>query len=1039
MKRIISFKKIWVCLFLLQMLVQTVSAQENSISVDVQSTRSVVAVNNVLNTIEGADVTFRFNLNVEDSILRIETLTGIFAGNSCELASSLENGVLKIEDLTLDSLKASTDDKIFNLKIDYVIGDSVQEMVDGEEKMIWKESMKTIEIESQPIHVWPEIKEIKASGNDSAEILNGESVTFGVDVAGGYPEGWRLEWPDGSDGTSFEYVSTKVEKKTVENLIVKVSNIAPDNKTVWEYKELTFSVSVLPTPVCNIKGNSLLYASDGDNVTLQCEMSGGNPDGWTLSWMDGDKQLSGDNPFIYTVAAPKGKTQKKILLVAQNYGSDKAKLFFSDTIEYNIIAFPKADVALVGDSNIEMISGGKYTFEVNATGGNDEGWEYEWNHAGNKTPGKQIEYAAKQVSAKTTDQISVTAINYAPDHKVLFTKKLTADIVVWPILSADIVGNSNVVLQNGATHQFDVKISGGNPAGYEYLWKSSNQSSKEKSFSYKASTGNNVSTDKINVTVSNYSSGHKKLDEKSLSYNVEIWPSASSSIKSTSNENVFYEENITFEIVTSGGYTGEENGGWSFVWKRNGVVLSDQTTSICKDIVPNSDKSFEIYNYEVSVINKYGNEQWYSKSYTFSVMGWQKGSLIKVPEDSVDVYHGSPVVLKSRKDGGFDSGWAFSWKADGTVVDNNSNEYAFQAINTDNRDKIYQRHEYVLHASNKINNDIPGYECDLKYEIHVWPKCKFPSDININDETTSQIVSECIREGNTISLRVDDPLCGYWSESKSPWRYSWTKDDKVLGNDSKVVLGEKAVMGNGETKEIKTINYGLTIDNLGPNNHVWDSKKYKKAVSIYRKPATPTKLYKKGNGNSCTLIAESSISDDKLDDYEYFLVFGYTDPNGKEVSEMPVRQSEGTTRYDKISSSAFQNSNNRFWVYAMWQYEDGSQVTSGKCYLDGSVDEDFDGSVFKNNTRGFMDDESTAIEDVRCDVSVDNNAKCLNINQGCPSQVSVSVYNISGTLIRQDKFENVTSLAYRYDLPKGLYIINVKSSSIQTNKKVLIP
>lgn len=854
MKQVLLLMKTGVFVFLMQVFMLVgANAQENYISVDVQSTRSVVTVDNILNTLEGANATFKFNIDENDSIIRVESLTGFWAGERCELTSSLQNGILHIDDYVLENLITSSENMNFKLVVDYVVGDSVLEMVDTVETKVWKEFTRNIEIESQPIFVWPSIEDVKPLKNDYTEIMNGDSVVLGIVTSGGYPDGWRFEWPDGSDSLTFEYKSSVVSGKTVKKFIVKVSNIAPDNKTVWEYKEVTFTV------------------------------------------------------------------------------------------------------------------------------------------------------------------------------------------VIWPSVSVDIVGNSNVVLQGGTTHAFEVNVSGGNPDGYEYLWESGSQTSKEKNFSYNANAGNDVSNDQINVTISNYSSSHEKFDEKKLSYNVEIWPSASSSAKPVQSENVFYDENIMLEIVTSGGYTGEENGGWSFVWKRNGVVLPDQTTSICKDIVPNSDNNFEIYNYEVNVVNKYGNEQWYSRKYTFSVIGWQKGSLIKVQEDSVDVYHGSQVVLKSRKEGGFDSGWTYNWKADGTAVDNNKNEYAFQAVNTDNRDKMYQVHEYTLHATNKIHESIPGYECDLTYEIHVWPKCKFPSDININDETTSQIVSECIREGNTISLRVDDPLCGYWSESKSPWRYSWTKDDKVLGNDSKVVLGEKAVMGNGETKEIKTINYGLTIDNLGPNNHVWDSKKYKKAVSIYRKPATPTKLYKKGNGNSCTLIAESSISDDKLDDYEYFLVFGYTDPNGKEVSEMPVRQSEGTTRYDKISSSAFQNSNNRFWVYAMWKYEDGSQVTSGKCYLDGSVDEDFDGSVFKNNTRGFMDDESTAIEDVRCDVSVDNNAKCLNINQGCPSQVSVSVYNISGTLIRQDKFENVTSLAYRYDLPKGLYIINVKSSSIQTNKKVLIP
>ena len=137
----------------------------------------------------------------------------------------------------------------------------------------------------------------------------------------------------------------------------------------------------------------------------------------------------------------------------------------------------------------------------------------------------------------------------------------------------------------------------------------------------------------------------------------------------------------------------------------------------------------------------------------------------------------------------------------------------------------------------------------------------------------------------------------------------------------------------------------------------------------------------------------SDLSDDMLSSLGYSFIYGYTDGEG-----MKHELTTTTQRYCHIDPATYTDSSNRFWAYALWTYEDGSVVSSGLRYLDGSVDENFDASVF-NGT----------------------------YSQGSRSGSSVAIYTLDGHYMGDDLDR----------LAPGIYIMRITCGDQVTTRKIL--
>ena len=227
---------------------------------------------------------------------------------------------------------------------------------------------------------------------------------------------------------------------------------------------------------------------------------------------------------------------------------------------------------------------------------------------------------------------------------------------------------------------------------------------------------------------------------------------------------------------------------------------------------------------------------------------------------------------------------------------------------------------------------------------------------------------------------------------------------------------------------------------MGPNGNLWADKTYTKDVTVYRRPAMPNQLVRKGNGTTHTLIVMTGVDDEQLfGPLDYTYRFGYTDAQGTEHLSSPVEK-----RYFQMSETDFRNSDNRIWAVAEWKYFDGETVTSGRRYVSGETDDDFDASSFvvnRPNYAPFREIDDSGVSEV----NLTNN---LMINDGVIScmfdsqiNVDLTIYSLQGQITISKCYNGVTEIResiHQFGLQSGVYLIEVKTDTERCIKKLYI-
>ncbi|MCH5239172.1 MAG: T9SS type A sorting domain-containing protein [Muribaculaceae bacterium] len=330
----------------------------------------------------------------------------------------------------------------------------------------------------------------------------------------------------------------------------------------------------------------------------------------------------------------------------------------------------------------------------------------------------------------------------------------------------------------------------------------------------------------------------------------------------------------------------------------------------------------------------------------------------------------------------------------------------------------------VIFDPEEIESEIPDIP-----EIPDTPENPTGPNVVIPDQSAIRITGEGayymgdmlkIRENNLLNLSVTKASGGY----ENSWVYIWKSNGNDIGDSPD--LTTYATMPDGYSREIYTNEFDVSIINYAPNGSEWASARlFANPVYVYRRPQTPSRMLKKGNGTSCTFIVMyDNVPDSTLTSQNYINVYGYTDANGidHEISSTSLR-------YLSTYPSLYNDNSNRFWVYALWNYDDGSIVSSGLRYLDGEVNEDFDASGFMGgNSRSPGNDYDMA------------GVEWITDSPDGSIQTAITVYNISGTCLMKKVFENGSIVDFKteFNLQPGIYLISVDSGNGTTTKKIRI-
>ncbi len=381
--------------------------------------------------------------------------------------------------------------------------------------------------------------------------------------------------------------------------------------------------------------------------------------------------------------------------------------------------------------------------------------------------------------------------------------------------------------------------------------------------------------------------------------------------------------------------------------------------------------------YNVAVLHRYkgayytSKEVWYrSEDYRLSVATYPQPIITSELADSsavarwgkhvVDVYAGglesNQVNMQYSHQKGNTRGWSFSWYVDDTQQSTAVDQWTYiPSAQSASEEKTLK-----VHIVNSLPSGNKGLDVVHEYPIRVWRKAVFADAFSLVDANqNNRDVTHghmAIRKGNRLCGSVDPIQYGYedgivykWLESAvAQTQHTWTA---VAGNTY-----------NGTIQKQESQDFGLEMYVVGPYGHVWDGASTEnQRIQVYDRPATPTSLVRKGNGSSCTMIATTEVTDRDLENKDYYLVFGYTDANGDHDYASQKQTNPGQVRWNSQFSNADQMTN--AYVYALWKYGD-VEITSGKCTLKGQ-DEAFDSSTYDGHTRSVIDNETTALDEIR--------------------------------------------------------------------------
>ena len=367
--------------------------------------------------------------------------------------------------------------------------------------------------------------------------------------------------------------------------------------------------------------------------------------------------------------------------------------------------------------------------------------------------------------------------------------------------------------------------------------------------------------------------------------------------------------------------------------------------------------------------------------------------------------------------GGYPEGLTFAWSNGGNTVGSANSLTVVGRSNGNKKSNEFYRVRVV-----DVCDGVTLLDETYQFEVETWPKPA--TDVAI--ETDSDTDNLKIREGNLLELSAENPAGGYADN----WGFDWYLDGTKISSEPE--MSRVMTMSEGTERATEKAVVTLTASNIGPDGTVWgEATSTPLNVTIYRRPLTPKQLLRKGDGTTCTVVAMSQYTDTDLASLSYTFVYGYTDANGEDHVVATTAK-----RYCRLDKAVFNNVDCEKWCYSQWIYDDGSVITSGKRYLDGRADENFDGSDFSGSAN-----PKKSIDFSDSNNWIRSNGKNINISIETTDETRVDVYSIAGTIIDTVKIPADTFMSVDYTsdrLAPNFYIISVTTADKRVVKKVFI-
>ena len=881
------------------------------------------------------------------------------------------------------------------------------------------------------VDVYPALKyTIKPTEDPFNAIDGGESFDLSFVASGGNNNGWTYKWYYGNNSLSSTDTQISVSPNNSKTSVLHDTyHVVATNKTengeLLGELEHVFNVDIYPK-VTYTTSDLDITVDNEDQVNLLVKMSGGFNEGWSFQWYDEkNNKISKATDNLYSFKASNNSTS----ILVQNYrlvytNTINGKVLSTGSVTFTVRINPTV-YATQGRNNFSVVSENEATMSFDVKGGDDKNWTYQWFIDTSKIPSATSKTLKVSHTNNTNEMMSYyysVIISYVESGVEIYNTQFGYKVDVYPSLEINSISKENPVTCGGRDVTHEISTTGGNNDGWTYKWSKNGKAisgANKTAYSYveENNTANSI-TNTYTVVATN-KVGDDVLGEISKTFTVTVYgkPSAKQHRKDKNDSSFDAYCGQLVQLVTekTGGYPS----GWTYNW-----VTGEKSSEInykVRESIPSNPSSDECY---VLVENKYNGEVWYSETLSFDITAWEVPQIGTIKADTIDVYAGSDVSFTLPIHGGYDKGWSFNWTENGNAVHNSEKPtYSFVMSDTD-KPNTYVERTYQVVAKNMIENTVG---CDEKRSVtlRVWHLAEWGED---------KIIAPANVRANTDFRIYINPIVGGY---ENDWTYRWSNSYGATFDQPVFITSASIGTGKYEEKATRDVTYRLTVYNYGPYSKIWDSKSYKETtVRVYNRPNTPTELVRKGNGTTYTMIVKSDLTDEQLQSREYYFVFGYTDSNGTDHTFEPTDK-----RYYKFGSNELYNNQNSYWVYAVWNYSDDVSVTSGRRFLDGTVDESYDASFFDGATRaGHENGEVVGLSSISAnEIKFENHTVIAKFD--IPTKGVISLISMNGQIVKQMNLETGTSFYKAVDLSdlsSGLYLVKCQFGDKEIVRKVIV-
>ena len=515
-----------------------------------------------------------------------------------------------------------------------------------------------------------------------------------------------------------------------------------------------------------------------NTVTLgPITMTGGYAGGWNVVWSAGTPTGANNASCLYRPTTTDYQVNTVTATVTNSMGGEE---LYRQVYEFTIPSYGRPTARITG-APTATYAGSQLSLHVNTTGGNPDGWHYNWiGGDGTDSPDYTFTVATPATGSSTgTSRVEVS--NVSPEGTSWFNDNIGVNYTVYPRPSVSFTEVDFTIVSPGTVVPLQMTADGGQSGRWTYQWTLDGvHQSTSSQYTYTAPSDGSFAVNTVRGTATNNASDVAAPYEETREYKFIVLPGGGSSSGLTQDVATFSGTPVRLHVDL-------ENTGidWEYVWWIPALVGQEGNLP--------STTNEQMFDRDVTDPTEYGVVCRASATvdgtpveieYRFNVTVYPTPSAPMVFEPDYRWYvAGEQVSVILNSTGGDSNAWRYNWFIDFSEV-GHERSYTFTAPNNGSFPQHINVSGQAINSPANLGEGIENMITNRTVEIYTYPAPSF----SVGQDTYN------ILSGSPVNIHVET--------SGAFWTYVWTED----GNDMMVDSPDLQIspVNNGNTVITKT-------------------------------------------------------------------------------------------------------------------------------------------------------------------------------------------------------------------------------------------